>query len=212
MSVFSRKGTKRVRSIAYGEIKRVVGLPEVKFFDGSIINTAAPIVTGAGGLLSNMAGGSTVTTRAGNEIRCRSLLTRWAFASPPTNTAAIIWRCIIGIDWESLGVTPTGALILQDPTLILSPLNITTSNGRFSILRDKLFLTNPGSTAAGIAALPGQFKTMKMYMKLRQNALFAGATVNDSLKGALFYYVMSSAAGANAGTFTMYSRFRFTDA
>lgn len=211
MSVFSKRGTKRVRRIAYGEIKRVVGIPELKFLDSGVGNTAAPNITGAGGILSGMAGGSSVITRAGNEIRCRSLLMRINFTNTVGSTAPITWRFILGIDWENVGGAPTGAQILEDPNNILSPINITLSNGRFSILTDKTFITNPGSTAAGVAVVPGQLKTMKFFKRLHHTALFGTALAASTLRGAVFYYAQSSAAGLSAGEIAFRARFRWTD-
>lgn len=203
--LFSKRGTKRIRQIADQEIKSIVGTPELKYLDGSVTNTDAPITTGAGGIISQIAGGSTAITRAGNQILNRSLLARWVIVNKSTNTAPIYWRVVIGIDWESTGTTPTGAQVFQDATNILSPLNLTTTRERFTILRDKLFHT-------GQLGVQDYTKTMTQYIKLKHNTAFSGTGSTDLLRGAVWYFIMCSAGAATAGNYSTWFRLRFTDA
>lgn len=208
----SRNERKSTRRIAKQVVTSIVGQPELKYLDSGVVNTAAPSVTGATGYLASVIAGDQQNQRTGLEIRAKSLLIRWTFANTVASTAPITFRCIVGIDWKPiLATTPQASDILQDPNQILSPINILQGNERFSILRDKTFILNPGSTAAGVAVVAGQYKTMKMFMRLSQTVAFVGYSANDYARGQPFYLVMGSSAGGSAGLYSFYARFRFTD-
>lgn len=152
-----------------------------------------------------MAQGVSVRERTGNQVRAKSLLLRWAIFNRSTATLPIYWRVLVGIDYESVGTTPTGAELFYDETSILSPLNIDETRGRFKILRDKFFATGPITVST-------YQKVLKMYIPLHHKCEYAGAAANTSLKGALFYFIMSSPTAGTEGSFSVYTRFRFQDA
>lgn len=219
MSVFSRKGAKRVRTIADGEIKRLVGLPETKFIDGVTAVTTAPHTTGAVWVANQVAQGLTSSTRLGDQVKSRRVLYRLSFYNSVNNTAPVPVRVIVGIDWESKGAVPQLSDILQTPAgPHLSHLNLSTTRGRFKILRDKTILLGPATVVASIPAgtiqmnaTTASVKNMRLFIPLRHMIQYNGTTATDYSIGSIFLAVAGSTTGANSIGVEFISRFRWTD-
>lgn len=220
MSVFSRRGTKRVRTIADGEIKRLVGLPELKYLDGAVGLTAIPNTTGAVWSLNEVAQGFTGNQRLGDQIRIRSILLRTYTVNNANNLAPISVRFIIGIDKDSVGAVPSLANVLQNPaTPHISNLNLSSTRGRFTILRDKTFILGPGAQVASIPAgtivmnqANNARKSHKFYIKMNHLLGYFGAVATNYREGNLFFLATCDAAAGNEGSVMWNLRTRFTDA
>lgn len=203
---------KEAKQIARAVVRSIVGTPELKQLDVQTGLTTVPSGTGACWILNDMAGGSTAAERLGNEIRCRSLLIRGIVTNTLASTAPIVIRVIVGIDWENLGTAPTEAELLQFAGNILSPLNITSSNGRFSILRDKTYVVAGGSLGATAGPGLGSLKHLKFFLRLQHKALYASNALGATLRGTVFIFAVGSSSGGSSGGVNFTTRLRFTDA
>lgn len=215
MSVFSRRGQKRVRQIADARINTLVGRPELKFSDnigsGAITSTATMSAFG-------VAAGSTLTTRIGNEIRLRSFQGRVAIRANANATGAVFYRIIFGIDWENQGAAPTAAQVLEVPSNFLSPLNLSTTRGRFKVIWDKVIPVGPGAVVASIPAgtiqmnqADNAIKHLRLYKRLRNKQTYSGTNATDVSIGTPFMLQMSDVVVGVAPTVSTYFRTKFTD-
>lgn len=216
MSVFSRRGSKRVKRIADNEIKRLVGLPEVKFFDFS--STAGLIAYNTAPSRFGVAQGITNQLRLGNSIKLHSILFRFYIINDIVNTAPINFRFIFGIDWENQAAGPNNSDILQNATtpslVITSPLNLSSTRGRFKILLDKTIVLEAGGNAAGVDAMVGAMKFRRFYKRLSHHMEYSGVNAGDTGIGTPFILTVSDrngAAGVDNPALSIYTRIKFTD-
>lgn len=205
--------------LCIGEIKRLIGLPETKYIDTAAVAITGPDVTGAAGSFSNIAQGVGAGQRVGLQVRQRHFTLRGIFFNPPINTAPLLGRLIIGLDLESQGVTPTAAQVLEPVNAgavsVLSPYNVSTTRGRFRILKDRHFILSAGAivAAAGVAmnAIQGSAKFMKYRIKMKSKLEFAGPNAADFRQNSIFYLYISSGLGANAAQATIQGRLAYQD-
>lgn len=212
----SKRQRLEARRIATGQIKRLIGLPELKYFDnyttGGIVTTTPVSVFGA-------AQGVTLSTRSGQQIRFHSVLGRFTLANSVNNTSSVQCRLIYGIDRENQAAAPTLAQVLQDASVpIWSPLNISTTRGRFSVLMDKTVVLGAGTVVASIPAGTMQMnaannavKFFKMYKKIKNTQEYTGTGAGNTSIGTPFLLTISDRTAGNEPVLTVYLRHKFTD-
>lgn len=215
MSVFSRRGTKRIRALASSEVKQAIGTPELKFSDavGSGTVSSTPTMSAFG-----MALGNTLNTRIGNEVRLKSFQGRIAIRANANSTGGVFYRIIFGIDWENQASAPTAAQVLEVPTNFLSPLNLSTTRGRFSVYWDKVIRVGPGAVVASIPAgtiqmnqAPNAVVHLRLFKRLQNKQTYSGATGADTSIGTPFMMQLSDVLAGNAPTVSTFFRLKYVD-
>lgn len=185
---YALKGVNMLKGIVNAEKKR---------FDVRV--TSSSSTTAAIAVLTGVAQGDDATDRNGNSILAKYMQVRVDTTMSGSATATVT-RMIILVDTQNQGTNPTAALILQDPTTYLSPLNID-STQRFTVLCDKFFTTS----------INGQRMTnYKRYIPLNFHLKYTGSAGSTFNKNNIFVLYMSNEA-TNVPDFTLYSRLVFYD-
>lgn len=219
MPRFRRRRTRRngLKRIINQQIARVVGKPELKYWDGGTITASVNASTGAAGRFPQLAQGVTNITRIGEQIRMRSLFVRWGWVNGTSAQFATVCRFIIGVDTQNVGTTPSTAEVLET-TDFLSPLNITTTRSRFQILLDKTTTVEPilsvvPTATVALNAAPGSIKFgHKRMMRFPFGRLqhYSGTASTNTFAGTLFYMAISNVASP-APTLYVNLRVRYQD-
>lgn len=152
--------------------------------------------------LTNIATGTSDTTRIGNSIKANSL--NWRFHLAKTNSQQCIVRIIIFMDIAGHGGTPSESDLLQTTGEVNSPLNL--DNGkRFTVLKDFYGQMSNGSRTIFLR---------KGGMKLNHHCEYDGTSsnVSDTTNGHLWVMYMSNIAPAGDDpTIESYFTFRYID-
>lgn len=152
--------------------------------------------------LSNIAQGTTDTTRIGNSILAKNISIKYQITPNYTGLLYNPIRMLLIVDKMQNGSTPAMADIFETTTTYLSPLNKDYSD-RFVVLKDKLIMTNQN----GNQAVHGKF-FKKLDFHIRYKGISGG--VSDQAPNAL-YLLWWYAAAINGPTCNIYSRLNFTD-
>lgn len=188
---------------AYNQIRYLKSLINVekKKYD---VEVTATTVSSSGAVysLSGIAQGDTDQLRNGNSILCQNLYLRGVVAQP--NNLTGMFRLIIFLDKQQVSDTSPSLTDVIDPTFsnyYNAPLNNLTV-GRFKILKDTKFHTEPGSAIT----IP-----FKYFIPLTGHHMrFNGTASTDIQKGGIYILVVSD-KGALFPTIEYVSRLTFTD-
>lgn len=186
---------KGVAAIVNAEDKRI----DVADFGRNLVGTTNTILP-----LTNIAQGDSDTQRNGNSILAKSNFTRLRMSFNGAAGTFGFVRVIIFIDNMNLGAVPTQAEVLQQND-VGSPLNIlSTSDQRFTILKDKLFKFN--------GQQENSTQVWKFYKELNHHIKYGGATsgFGDMRNGNLFV-LYQTATNVETFTFWLNNRVRFYD-
>lgn len=203
---------KDAKQIATRVVRSIVGTPELKYFQNTNSGTFTSTGTAAA---FGVAQGITGQLRLGNQIRYRSVILRYYLLNNVNNSSAVLARVIYGLDFENAGTGPTSAQILEDvstPQLtITSPLNLSTTRGRFKILYDKTHVLGAAHDNAMNAA-PNSLVFRRVFFKLGITQEYSNTGAGNTLGPTPFFIILSDrTGGADQPTGTWASRHRFTD-
>lgn len=159
---------------AYKGVKYLRGLVNVenKKFDvaatGQAVDYAGTVIR-----LSTVQAGDDVGNRNGNSILAKKLLFRMTLHGN-TTADSTVFRCIIFYDTQFNGTNPTPGLVLESGQLstansVNAPLNVD-SAGRFTILRDKVYVLNNQLDAYSVV------KHLKYWIPLNFHIKFTDTT------------------------------------
>lgn len=220
MSVFSKRGTKRVRTLADGEIKKLIGLPELKYLDGNVSGSNVPHTTGAIWSLNEIPQGYTANQRAGDQIRLKSIQLRFDLRNNISNLAPIYVRLLVIRDTQSNGAVPSALSdVLATPsTPHTSFLNLSSTRGRFRVLRDKVIRLGPATSAASVPAGTIQMNASdeskffgRILLKMNKLMDFTSSLGTSYKTGNILLCVASSEAAGNEANISWRVRVRWTD-
>lgn len=220
MSRLSQRERKEVKRL----IADVVGKPELKYYDFPQTTYGVPSVLGGTICPNAIQEGTGPDERLGNEISCHSLTIRALFYNSINNTAPATVRLIVGIDLASAGTVPSTSAVLAPvlggttPT-ILSGHNVTTSRGRFKILKDRTFTLEPATVVASIPAgtmqmnaVAGSNRMVKWRFPLNNHKVeFAGSATTDFRIGSLFVMWIGQFAAPNEPDIDITTRLSYRD-
>lgn len=199
-------GVAKVASTAMSIAKGVASIvnAEDKLIDTDISGFPLVGTTNSLGGLTLIAQGDNDNQRNGNSILAKSVFIRIRMQmSGATNTFGFM-RVIVFIDNMQLGTLPTVTDVLQTND-VGSPLNIrSTSDQRFTILKDHMFKFAGGQE--------NQVQMWKLYKPLTHHIKYGGSTASqsDQRNGNLYILYVTQ---ANTETFTIWqnARVRFYD-
>lgn len=158
-------------------------------------------------LLNGMTSGSGINQHVGREIMMKSVEFRYMTYATPVTGVDQYHRVILVYDRQTNGAAPAATDVLVSATAI-SPRNLENRH-RFKILYDRTIeVNNVGE--------PGSTKARKFYRRLAHPVTFnagVAGTVADITTGSLYMITIGTeAAGATAGSTSVYCRVRYQDA
>jgi hypothetical protein len=186
-------------ALGYNILKGLIN-SELKRFD--LTTTNAPTSSGNIVPLSDVAQGDDAENRDGNKLMAKYLRFQW-FATINGSATATLVRCIIFVDTENQGVTPTITLLLQSPTSpgnLTSPIN-TDQTQRFTILHDQRLSLNTGGV--GIAE-------RNVYKNLNFHINYTDGTATSRNKNSIWVAFISNES-TNTPSIGYSSRLAFYD-
>ncbi len=157
-----------------------IGIHDVVADDADVPWNAAPVE------LTLIAEGTKDTERDGQQIQPTSLQwrinTRLGASQMVTSTVRfIIFR------WMKDSAPAANSLLTLSGgiTAPISPLNVTSNKGEYSILHDSSFICSAQS------ASPMFHRVFKKFMKLNGKVIYSGAATTSGIKGRLYYQFIS---------------------
>lgn len=203
-----RMSVKRVRRIARSEAKRVIDSDtEVKATDQAQALVGVPNTVTLGPL-TNVAQGTTGVTRAGDQVKARSIFFRMSIRWNPAGDPSQIVRVAVLLDVESAGLNPSPNGVVSSVwegaagTLIVEAQLNHLTRKRFLVLWNKSFCLSSARSAFFIAKS----------IKLRGEITYLDATANATSLGTNHVFMAFwSDKILNTPTIAFTSRFRYTD-
>lgn len=178
---------------------------EKKALDNNVNVTPIPVpATGnmPNFVLNAMAQGTSENTRIGNSVLSKSLQCRLILNNQ--DTSAHVVRVIIVRDMQMAGTVGTLGTVLEDPSTMISPLNIINGNAesRYSVIMDKTHVLVPGTN---------QIENITYYTKLFFHSKYIDTDTSAGSLGqnAIYGWVFTDTADTVSGSF--YWRYRFID-
>lgn len=202
------------------QFRRLIGdagsnAPELKYNDIATANYVAD-TTGTVTLLNGISQGSDNTNRIGRVMVMKSVHVRGIVSPVDSSTGNTLARLILVWDSDTDGVAPTVTDILQTANST-SPMNLN-NRGRFTVLANEEFFIGGISTTATMSyAQSPSGAVFDRFVKLpgkgcRTINSGTGATVASIQQGAIWMVTIGDRGANDGGTFSVYSRVRFTDA
>jgi len=149
--------------------------------------------------LNNIPQGTDYDERTGLSVKATSMFLRWSVKLDPAATLNQI-RCIVFIDQENLGSTPTSSALLEQSGNYQSPLNHATAN-RFNILYDRTVTLDVNGKAV---------IDMKMFKKISLHLKYTDATATSYYNTGLYIAFISDNNTASP-IVDFYHRLRYVD-
>lgn len=168
-----------------------------RFYYDATANNQSISNAGTVTLLSNMAQGDDDGMRTGNSIRLRSLSFYYYAKGNAQNVANAI-RCILFIDKQNTGTTPTPADILQTTGSvgsIISHINVDHTS-RYRVIYDRRHVfTHQTNYTAASAASSGVGATIRtLYKKMFMPVKWTGPAGTDTYTNAVYLLLLSDVA------------------
>lgn len=147
--------------------------------------------------------GNDVENRAGNSILGKYLSYSTRSTINPTSTVPVVCRFIIFVDTEPrTGTVPSAADLLDDPTSIISPLNVD-HTARFTVLEDIHVDLSPSGN---------QVVTTKSYKKLDFHIKYTGPEADLVEKNNIYCLLQSESSDTtNFPQMSIYWRIAYYD-
>lgn len=174
--------------ITKGYLKAIIGVPETKWINTSVVPTAVPSVLSPTtplpqSILNAVPVGTTQSTRIGSEITNKSLHIRLLLQRAAVDAVVrviIFWS----LDGEAAGTAATPQRLLEDSTSYLSPLNKDYGKS-FWVRFDKTYTLAAGQTALQVDEIWRKLKCKTEYDSETNvatcNSLFIVAISNQTV-------------------------------
>lgn len=157
--------------------------------------------TGSVTHLSDIGQGDTVSGRAGNSIFARSLYWRCLITINPTLKPTYIRLMIIRDRQQQGDTSPAIGDVLQTVS-IQSPLDVSTNQGRFDILMDRVIKLDDASR---------QTVFTQKYLRMRSHIRYNGTASTDIQKNGLYFMAFSNEDVTDAPTVSWNARLAYHD-
>lgn len=170
---------------AFRMAKYVRSLVNVEYKNIDFGSTAAISSTATySDAITDVAQGDDQTNRSGRTIKLTSIEVRHGLAIHASATQSAV-RIIFGIDHDPTGVTATAGDLISDTASINSLRTITASQGRFTVLLDRIYdMSNAGTRNINY----------KWFHKLGHHNFYNGTAAASNGKGRLFMLLISNEA------------------
>lgn len=183
--------------------KQITKQQESKFHD-TAIDLVSAISTHTPVLLNLIAGGTTSSTRIGNDIQLQSL--QFKLQAQPHLTTATAAHCkVIIFRWfDNTDPVDASIFLTSGVTRPVSLNNVTTNGSKYQMLYTRTFNINVGAAA-------NDHIMFEKFLKLKGKAKWSSGTDTATLTGNVFLQIVSDLA-ANGPDIHIKTRLRYTEA
>lgn len=196
--------------------------PEVKYIDASLGANAVSVPNGVVQFMTPISANVTSSDRIGNAVKLVSwninIIASLFTSITATVTTEVGFRFYVVLDMQQASdTTPTGAMLVDQPSLPFTQLPLVSSMNRFKILWDsqpQLMYLNTGAASITSSAVNPFRMNFNVARKCSIPQRWNGTTAADIEKNGVYLFCFTNAvgaAGANIFDYLATSRVAFTD-